>query len=346
MDQTRLQIPYGGLNELALFAGACLGVLATSWFLGWKTVCYVERAHYPVKVIKARIRDGLLDDAPIWDDVNTFDGKPWAGLVDVVTAGFPCQPFSTAGEMLGEDDPRNGWPATIRILREVRPRFALLENVPGLTSFPYFGRILGDLAEAGYDAENGVLSAAAVGAPHLRKRLWIVAHAKGESGRLPGFTRQEDADAGRTGTDGDPISYTDSQRRTAAVQYITQSGGSSAAQPGGNGAVRLMADADCIGREAEMGFPIGEPISIRSSGDVTDAQSERRNGRSGLPEATEQGGRLRAEGDCTWWRVEPGVGRVVNGCAHRVDRIAALGNGQVPAVVRRAWDLLKPEIRR
>lgn len=182
------------LNELALFAGAGGGLLA-SRLLGWRTVCYVEWDEYAVEVLRARIRDGYLDDAPIWDDCFTFDGSPWAGLVDVVSAGFPCQPFSTAGKGLAEADPRNGWPAIKRILGEIRPRFAFLENVPGLISKPYIRRIFGDLAEIGYDAEWGTLSAAEVGATHKRERLWIVAYTNAKPINLEQFKRQKETES-------------------------------------------------------------------------------------------------------------------------------------------------------
>jgi len=170
------------LNELALFAGAGGGLLATKHLLGWNTICYVEWNEYCVEVIKARIRDGYLDDAPIWDDVQTFDGTPWRGCVDIITAGFPCQPFSGAGDRMAKGDPRNMWPDTIRIIAEVRPQWVLLENVPTLLcgSHGYYGQVLRDLAESGYDAQWRVLSAADVGAPHLRDRLWVVAYPNGE----------------------------------------------------------------------------------------------------------------------------------------------------------------------
>ena len=132
-------------------------------------------------------RDGLLDRFPIWDDVQTFDGRPWRGSIQIITAGFPCQPFSCSGIQRGKDDERNMWPDTIRIIREVRPRWVLLENVKGLLSIGkepgkngYFGRILGDLAESGYDCRWSCISAQSVGAPHRRDRLWIVAHASSE----------------------------------------------------------------------------------------------------------------------------------------------------------------------
>ena len=120
-------------------------------------------------------------------DIETFisDGyaDAYSGMVDVVTAGFPCQPFSVAGKNKGENDPRNKWPETIDILRRVRPRYALLENVPNLLTHEYTRRIFGDLAESGFDAEWRVLSAAECGAPHKRDRVWIVAYTSGLGGR-------------------------------------------------------------------------------------------------------------------------------------------------------------------
>jgi DNA (cytosine-5)-methyltransferase 1 len=179
----------GRLNELALFLGGGGGVLA-SRLLGWRTVCAVEVDPYRREVVLRRQEEGYLEPFPIWDDARTFDGRPWRGAVDVVSGGFPCQPFSFAGRRAGADDARNLWPDTIRIIREVEPGVAFLENVPGLLSpvqdketgetLPsYFGTILGDLAESGYDVRWRLLSAAELGAPHLRFRLWIMAYTDG-----------------------------------------------------------------------------------------------------------------------------------------------------------------------
>jgi DNA (cytosine-5)-methyltransferase 1 len=91
------------VNELALFAGIGGGILGGQ-LLGWRTICYVENNAYCTEVLKARIQEGYLCDAPIWGDIRTFDGHPWAGSVDVITAGFPCQPFSVAGTQESKDD--------------------------------------------------------------------------------------------------------------------------------------------------------------------------------------------------------------------------------------------------
>ncbi|WP_115419648.1 DNA cytosine methyltransferase [Ensifer sp. M14] len=163
------------MNELALFAGAGGGILG-GHLLGWRTVCAVEREPYAAAVLAARQNDGLLPPFPIWDDVCTFDGTPWRGRVDVVSGGFPCQDISAAGKGAGIDGARSGlWKQMARIVDEVRPQFVFVENSAMLTSRG-LGRVLGDLAEMGYDAQWGVLAAGHVGAPHLRERIWILAN--------------------------------------------------------------------------------------------------------------------------------------------------------------------------
>ena len=167
------------MNELALFAGAGGGILG-GHLLGWRTVCAVEWEAYPASVLCARQNDGLLPPFPIWDDVQTFDGNPWRGIVDVVSGGFPCQDISAAGGGAGIDGERSGmWREMARIIHEVRPRFAFVENSPMLTSRG-LGTVLGDLAAMGFDARWGVLGAADVGANHQRDRIWMVAHSNSD----------------------------------------------------------------------------------------------------------------------------------------------------------------------
>ena len=164
------------MNELALFAGAGGGILG-GHLLGWRTVCAVEIEPYPASVLLARQNDGILPPFPVWDNVCTFDGRPWRGIVDVVSGGFPCQDISLAGKGAGITGERSGlWSEMARIIGEVRPRFVFVENSPALITRG-LGTVLGDLAALGYDCRWTVLGAADVGAPHQRDRLWIVAHA-------------------------------------------------------------------------------------------------------------------------------------------------------------------------
>jgi DNA (cytosine-5)-methyltransferase 1 len=308
------------LRELALFAG-CGGGLLGSRLLGWRTVCGVELEPYRREVLLRRQRDGLLDVFPIWDDVRTFDGRAWRGAVDIVTAGFPCQPFSIAGKKRGGEDERNGWPDTIRIIREVGPRFALLENVPGLLVHEYFGEVLGGLAEAGFDAEWCVLGADDVGAPHRRKRLWILAYsdACGCAG-LGGGGKE------RTSERGEGVAYSEREGLEERGGVGGDAGEECQAAERGCAGV---ADTEHSGRESQRG------------GHCTSDASGVRWGRSG-------------NGSSDWWWRDPAedpaaesfVGRVADGVANRVDRLGAIGDGQVPAVVRAAWRLLTSDVVR
>jgi DNA (cytosine-5)-methyltransferase 1 len=167
------------MNYLSLFSGAGGGDLAFQHLLGFNCVGYVEYENYCQKLIKQRISDGLLDAAPIFGDIRKFNSENFAaaysGLVDVVSGGFPCQPFSVSGKQLGEGDERNMWPETIRTIRIIRPEFAFLENVTGLLVSGYAGTVFGDLAECGYNARWCVLGNHFTGGISDGKRLWIVA---------------------------------------------------------------------------------------------------------------------------------------------------------------------------
>lgn len=192
------------LRELALFAGAGGGILG-GHLLGWRTVCAVEWNPYAASVLVARQNDGIIPPFPIWDDVQTFDGRPWRGLVDVVSGGFPCQDISCAGKGAGITGERSGmWAHMARIIGEVRPRYAFVENSPMLT-VRGLDRVLCDLAAMGYDAEWGCISAGDCGAPHERDRIWILAHAnlsQCEGRRLSCGVQQENSNIGRGSCDG------------------------------------------------------------------------------------------------------------------------------------------------
>lgn len=262
------------MNELALFAGAGGGILGGK-LLGWRTVCAVEYEAYPASVLVARQNDGLLEPFPVWDDVRTFDGKPWRGIVDVVSGGFPCQDISAAGKGAGINGERSGlWSEMARIIGEARPRFALVENSPVLTSRG-LGTVLGDLSALGYDARWGVVSAADAGAPHKRERIWIVAHAP----QLLGNGGDNNTRIS-VGTQQVSQSRNDGGAKDVAHAYGAQLKGNECANPGLRG----------------------------------------------------------------WWETEPDVDRVANGVAARVDRLKAIGNGQVPQSLVLAWNILAREM--
>ena len=269
--------------------------------LGWRCVCAVERDPYARDVLVARQNDGCLPPFPIWNDVCTFDGRPWRGGVDVVSGGFPCQDISCAGGGAGLAGARSGlWREMARIIGEVRPRFAFVENSPMLTTRG-LGVVLGDLAEMGFDAKWGVLGASDVGAPHHRKRIWIVANANGVRELQPqGCERNQRGWVGNSGAD--------------------------------------VSDTDSHQHQGEPHARRGQGKTTRGAELYGDTNGARLAQREGQP--SDDGTELASALGADWWDAEPDVGRVAHGVAARVDRLRCLGNGQVPAVARLAWRTL------
>ena len=166
------------LRALSLCAGIGGLDLAARRVLGARTIGLVEREAAALEVLAARMEDGTLDPAPAWSDLATFDGRPWAGAVDLIMAGYPCPPFSSAGLQRGEEDERHLWPEVERIVREVGPSVVLLENVAGHLRLGFDG-VLAGLAGLGFDAEWVLARASDAGAPHRRERLFVLAYTRG-----------------------------------------------------------------------------------------------------------------------------------------------------------------------
>jgi DNA (cytosine-5)-methyltransferase 1 len=266
---------------------------------------------------------------PNLGDITTID---WSTVepVDIICGGYPCQPFSLAGVRRGEADPRHLWPHFLAALRHLRPRLALLENVPGHLSLG-FGRVLGDLAENGYDAEWTCVSAAAIGAPHLRVRVFVVAYPHGEgepsvpvdavarprflvpdangSGLGPDqrHVQPRQSDAARRG----PLSKSVSDELRQQSVTVTGRGGEAVAQH--DGTDRAVANADGL------------------AGSET-GPCERATGTMGEPGAITGTVGCRGARLGETWAVEPDVGRVADGVPARVDRLRCLGNAVVPQV--------------
>jgi DNA (cytosine-5)-methyltransferase 1 len=175
------------MNELSLFTGAGGGLLGTHHLLGFNCIGYVEWESYCQQVIAARIKDGYLPVAPIFGDIRQFvqsgAAREYRGFTDVVSAGFPCPGFSIAGLKRAGLDERNMWPATRDCIRIIRPRSIVLENVPGLLTCGYGTVVICQLAEMGYVGSWGCIPGSGVDAPHLRERIWIIAHAEGGLGQ-------------------------------------------------------------------------------------------------------------------------------------------------------------------
>ena len=353
------------MNELALFAGAGGGILG-GHLLGWRTVCAVEWEQYPASVLCARQNDGLLPPFPIWNDVQTFDGKPWRGIVDVVSGGFPCQDISAAKKGAGIDGERSGmWGEMARIIYEVRPRYVFVENSPMLTSRG-LGRVLGDLATMGFDAKWGVLGAADVGANHQRDRIWIVAKWRGQLShaqhdRIGRWEQQQksiekengelaDSNGGFIKTWVNPriLEQSDSQGQAVGHTYgSTEKNVANTINEGlwscsrGYGEQSHGQNREWVNNKTRSGAnvefaKIGKPQNMEK--EMGDTQSTRL---TPCFDGQRQGKSWGASiGSSQWWQAEPNVGRVADGVASRVDRLKAIGNGQVPLCAATAWRIL------
>jgi DNA (cytosine-5)-methyltransferase 1 len=322
------------MNGLALCAGIGASDVGLKAAMGraYRTVGYVERDAFASAVIVARMESKALDPAPCWDCLTTFDGSAWRGCVDIITAGFPCQPASVAGSQLGVGDDRWIWPLIAKCIRDIGPRYVLLENVAGLLGVNQgvaFGEVLGDLAECGFDAEWGLYSAQETGAPHLRERVFVFAWRVPDAG----------SDTARDESGGE-------ERRW-----------SRASEPRNVGAA--LADTyrrRCEGERPEDGEPErerrGEPDGCGAAEPLGHAGSERLEGlheagpeagtagRAGyppVPSATEQ-----------WfaWIEREGFGPSFRKSAHeptcalvrdRVDMLRVLGNSCVPSQLENAF---------
>ena len=316
------------MNELALFAGAGGGILGTK-FLGFKAIGYVDWNKYCCRVLEQRIKDGFLDDAPIYcGDIREFISNGFAemykGMVDVITAGFPCQPFTTSGNRIGKNDPRNQWPATRDCIEIIKPNYLFLENVPGLAATTYFRDIMRDIASLGYDARWASIGADDVGAPHKRKRLWIVADSNSPR-RAPSISTTS------RGEEGQP-----NKSDYANQEYLWPAG---------------PLEFDCVGEPTRLSTvatgrcaDCGDHWCIQHQTHLTDCGC-----------ATHE---IHCK-DCDEWTHSPDtrfcewcgsrntnkpkLDGLVDGPANRMDRFEAIGNGQVPAVAALAWQILHVE---
>ena len=196
------------LNVLSLCSGVGgldLGVeLATGGAA--RVVCHVEREAFAAAILATRMEDETVARAPVWSDLRTFDGRPWRGVVDCVIGGYPCQPFSFAGRRGGDNDPRHLWPEVARIVEEAKPGIVFFENVGGHLTLG-FADVRRQLEGLGYRVTAGLFTAAEVGAPHKRERLFILGVADTASGgrpaNEPATERTEFERGGRDVADGD-----------------------------------------------------------------------------------------------------------------------------------------------
>jgi len=275
---------YGGIERGLELAG-----------IEHRVIAHVEIEAFAIANLVSKMEDGKLVPAPVWTNLKTLPVEVFRDRVEILTGGYPCQPFSAAGKRQGKDDPRHLWPYILDIIKAIRPVRCFFENVEGHISLG-LREVVSDLESLGYKVAWGIFSAREVGAAHQRKRVYIMADT--DSTRLQ-QSDQEDA-------------------RQSSEQ--SDSGGFQS----GN-----AANANSEGLEGRL---------HRSSPDTQGRQEQ--EVRYAAQRSDWRGGR----GHSTW-PPEPSVGRVVDGCADRVDRIRLLGNAVVPQTAAKAWVFLCAELQ-
>jgi len=307
------------LNGLALCAGVG-GLERGIEFIipSARTVCYVEGETYPASVLASKMEAGSLPKAPIWSNVRTFDGEAWRGKVSFISGGFPCQPYSKAGKQLADKDPRDLWPDFARIIGEVRPHFIFLENVPNVIKWA-LPTVLKDLSQMGYDAAWCVVAASQVGANHKRARWFLFAYSNHTNKSIMPLHASQSGTQEFKGID---MAHTNSQ---------------SYSQP-----QRTGEELRQKGSRLEGGKNERETWHIvrGSRQKIPDSQRIRggQNNRFRKSNESNQDGQTRNFGE--WWKVEPGMGRMVDGVADWVHRMRACGNGVVPQQAAYAYSIL------
>lgn len=290
------------LNGLSLFSG--IGGIDVALNPLVKPVAYCEIDTYATGVLFSRMLDGSISTAPVWPDIRTLTAEILPSI-DIVYGGFPCQDISCAGAGKGLAGERSGlFFEIVRLLRELRPAFCYLENVPAITTRGGW-RVVGELTALGCDCRWGVLSAYDMGAPHIRERFWLLAHAnrnrRGE--KQIGELRRHDSTEFRN--DGVQKSMADAESERFKPQGAESSG---LKGPSGT-TCRSLAHSE----RNRLEEPRNRRISTRSASAITNSD---------------------------WWATEPNVGRVVNGLSNRVDRIKCLGNAVVPQCAKEALERL------
>ena len=277
-----------------------------------RVIAYVEIEAFAIENLATKMENKQLDAAPIWSNVKTFPAHVFRDKVSLLTSGYPCQPFSAAGERKGDKDPRHLWPYIREHIRAIRPLRVFFENVEGHISLG-LSTVISDLEEDGYVCSWGIFSAEEVGAPHQRKRVYILGDS--QSRRLSRWAK----DIKRKG----PKNI--SKRSDKDLRSKSQRSGQALAHTLGEGS---QGSSECRSdtREAKEG-------TEGAYGNFRRLLSLPRNLWPSRP----------SEDQHSWEAsrtLKPRVGRTTDGCADRVDRIRLLGNGVVPATAAKAWTTL------
>jgi len=360
------------ITHLSLCSGyEGIGLGLRSVLPNLREIAYVEREGFPVANLVAKMEEGKLDAAPVFTDVKTFPYGKFRGLVDILSGGFPCQPFSAAGKRQATEDPRHLFPYIADGIRECQPRIVFLENVQGILSCktadgePVLQYVLRTLEGLGYRATAGIFSAEEVGAPHQRKRVYILGMANSEDIGRGGWTH-------RDGDDGPGLQEQEAQEQSNLW-------GEAAGCSGDSRGAEELANSNHEGLEGHQlhsSSKQGEPIQadtwsagstrwpsrpsepqyeweeprVAGNSESIDRNPSRLSEREGEEdprlgvECENQDGIPTAKDFDPDGSAQPKLGRKSNGSSSRVDRLRLLGNGVVPQTAAKAFTILSQRL--
>ena len=307
-----------------------------------RTVCNVEIEAFVQANLVAKTEQKLMANCPIYSDLKTFPAREFRGKVHGLIGGYPCQPFSSAGKRQGEKDPRHLWPYILKHVRAIRPVWCFWENVAGHTTMGLW-RVLSDLEEEGYRCAWGIFSAEEVGAPHQRKRVFILGYSEG-TGLPCGIMGQREEQLGGAGAwDGKVLGNSTSLRPHRGSENCEGE------------------QSEVLGERLESDAELANPTNMRREQTQRQGGQDFRRGSKDRGRHTREGQDTSGGSEDTQWPARPGeeqyeweeprvteaqskLGGATHGTQHRVDRLRLLGNGVVPQTAELAWKTLWKEL--
>jgi DNA (cytosine-5)-methyltransferase 1 len=306
LRQTHVMPPC--LSHGSLFSGIGGFDLAAQW-MGWNNIFQVEKDDWCRKVLAKN-----FPKTERFADIKDFTGHEYTNRIDVISGGFPCQPFSVAGQRKGKDDDRYLWEEMLRVIATIKPTYVVGENVTGIIGLA-LDTVLSDLEAQDYTTETFIIPACGKNAWHRRDRVWIVAYANSIG------WKDEQKENGKSVCNGE---WNNSIEKQGREQQQCRIGKSSSVFPNTESKFSNEREYGEHKEQGEIQLQIGRSDSLFANTNNTGCEEQRKS----ITDGTE----LFAPKCSSWWETEPGVGRVVDGLPGRVDRLKGLGNAIVPQV--------------